>query len=265
MNRKNKRNSSLFYEKKLFSFYLKKRILSIKFILCILLSLVLVFTSFFSSYIEENISSLNLDSAVFWQDFLGIFSLFIFPLYFPIIISADIVSGEFSNRSAMIIYSMESRTKILSIKLLSLIISIFILNLFYFLTFLIIVFIRIGIFISIHIFLIGFLIIFIESMFISLITFMISTFTRNTFVSFILPFSYISISIATFLEYLELELLSYNFYKMKVVSFFEYFLFNEQIIFSIVNTISIIIFFGLPILIVLITFYGFRQLDIRTE
>ncbi len=263
MNKKNKRNSSLFYEKKLFSFYLKKRILSIVFILCILLSLVLAFTSFLSSSIEENISRLNVDSVVFWQDFLGIFSLLIFPLYFPIIISADIVSGEFSNRSALIIYSMESRTKILFIKLVSLITSIFILNLFYFLTFLLIVFIKTGIFISIHIFLIGFLIIFLESMFISSITFMISTLTQNTFVSFILPFSYISI--APFLGFFELDLFSYNFYKMKVSSFFEYFLFNEQIIFSIINTISIIIFFGLPILIMLITFYGFKQLDIRME
>ncbi len=263
MNRKNKRNSSLFYEKKLFSFYLKKRILSIVFIVCILLSLVLAFTSFLSSSIEENISRLNVDSVVFWQDFLGIFSLLIFPLYFPIIISADIVSGEFSNRSALIIYSMESRTKILSIKLVSLITSIFILNLFYFVTFLLIVFIKTGIFISIHIFLIGFLIIFLESMFISSITFMISTLTQNTFVSFILPFSYISI--APFLGFFELDLFSYNFYKMKVGSFFEYFLFNEQIIFSIINTISIIIFFGLPILIMLITFYSFKQLDIRME
>ena len=263
MKRKNKIKSSLFYEKNMFSFYLKRRIFSIKFILCILLSLVLVITSFFSRYLEGNISSQYLDSVAFWQSFLGIFSMLIFPLYFPIIISADIVSGEFSNRSAMIIYSMESRTKILSIKLLSLIISIFILNLFYFLTFLIIVFITTGIFISIHIFLIGFLIIFIEFMFVSSLTFMISALTRKALVSFILPFFYISI--ATFLEYLELELFSYNFYKMKVISFFEYVLFNEQSNFSIINTISIIIFFGLPILIMLITFYSFKQLDIRVE
>jgi len=260
MKRKNKINSSLFYEKNLFSFYLKKRILSIKFILCILFSILI---SFSQSTFGRTISSQYLDEYIFWQKFLGVFSLTIFPLYFPIIISADIVSGEFSNKSAMIIYSMESRTKILSIKLLILIISIFILNLFYFLTFLIIAFIKTGIFVSIHIFLIGFLIIFIEFLFISSLTFMISALTRNTFVSFILPFFYISIT--SFLEYYELELLSYNSYKMKIISFFENFLFNEQIIFSIVKNISIIIFFGLPILIMLITFYSFKQLDIRID
>jgi len=260
MNRKNKINSSLFYEKNLFSFYLKKRVFSIKFILCILFSILI---SFSQSTFGRTISSQNLDEYIFWQKFLGAFSLAIFPLYFPIIITADIVSGEFSNKSAMIIYSMESRTKILSIKLLILIISIFILNLFYFLTFLIIAFIKTGIFVSIHIFLIGFLIVFIEFLFISSLTFMISALTRNTFVSFILPFFYISIT--SFLEYYELELLSYNSYKMIVISFFENFLFNEQIIFSIVKNISIIIFFGLPILIMLITFYSFKQLDIRID
>ena len=260
MKRENKIKPSLFYEKHLFSFYLKHRILSIKFILCILFSILI---SFSQSTFRRTISSQYLDEYIFWQKFLGVFSLTIFPLYFPIIISADIVSGEFSNKSAMIIYSMESRTKILSIKLLILIISIFILNLFYFLTFLIIAFIKTGIFVSIHIFLIGFLIVFIEFLFISSLTFMISALTRNTFVSFILPFFYISIE--TYLENFELGLLSYTSYQRKVSSFFENFFFNEQIIFSIVKNISIIIFFGLPILIMLITFYSFKQLDIRID
>jgi len=260
MKRKNKIDSSLFYEKHLFSFYLKKRILSIKFILCILFSILI---SFSQSTFGRTISSQYLVEYIFWQNFIGVFSLAIFPLYFPIIISADIVSGEFSNRSAMIIYSTESRTKVLSIKLLIMIISILILNLFYFLTFLIIAFIKTGIFVTIHIFLIGFLITFIEFLFISSLTFMTSALTRNTLVSFILPFFYISIT--SFLEYYELGLLSYNSYKMKVISFFENFLFNEQIIFSIVKNISIIVFFGLPILIMLITFYSFKQLDIRID
>lgn len=260
MNRKNKIDSSLFYEKNLFSFYLNKRILSIKFILCILFSILI---SFSQSLYGRTISSQNLDEYIFWHKFLGVFSLTIFPLYFPIIISADIVSGEFSNKSAMIIYSMESRTKILSIKLLILITSIFILNLFYFLTFFIIAFIKTGIFVSIHVFLIGFLIVFIEFLFISSLTFMISALTRKTFVSFVLPFFYLNIT--SFLEYYELELLSYNSYKTKVIFFFENLLFNEQIIFSIVKNISIIIFFGLPLLIILITFYSFKRLDIRID
>ncbi len=263
MKRKNNRNSSLFYEKRLFSFYLKKRILSIKFILCILLAMFIGSLTQGNSAYWGNISSHIVDKNIFWQNFLGIFSLTIFPLYFPIIITADIVSEEFSNRSAMIIYSMESRSRILSIKLLSLIISIFILNLSYFLPFLIVTLIRSSIFVSFHIFLMGFLIIFIEFIFISSMTFLTSALTRNTFVSFILPFFYISIE--TYLENFELGLLSYTSYQRKVSSFFEYFFFNEQIILSIVKSFSIIVFFGLPILIMLITFYSFKQLDIRID
>lgn len=259
----NNLKSSLSYDKHLFYFYLKKRMLSIKFILCVLLSVLIGSLAQSNSRSLINISSHILDKNIFWQNFLGTFSLAIFPLYFPIIIAADIVSAEFSNRSAMIIYSMESRNKVLSIKLLSLIISIFILNLSYFLPFLIFTYIRTSLLVSFHIFLMGFLIIFIEFIFISLITFMTSALTRNTFVSFILPFFYISVE--TNLEYFELGLLSYTSYQMKVISFFENFLFNEQIIVSIVKSFSIIMFFGLPLLIILITFYCFKQLDIRID
>jgi len=262
MKRKNKRKSSLFYERNLFFFYLKKNILSIKFILCILLSIFVVFQSLINISPNEHFSSLYLDKQIFWYGFLGIFSLLNFPLYFPVILTADIISGEFSNKSAMIIYSMESKTKILSIKLLSLIITLFILNSFLFLTFLIITLNLTEFLITFNIFLIGFLIIFVESMFMSSLTFLISALTRKTLVSFILPFFYISIFY--FLEeYLELELLSYNFYKMNVISLLENVLFNELFDFSIINTIYIVVFLGLPLIIILITFYSFNQLDIR--
>ncbi len=263
MKRENKTGSSLSHEKHLFSFYLRKMILSFKFILCILFAMFIGSLAQVNSANLGNISSHVLDKNIFWQNFVGMFSLAMYPLYFPIIIAADIVSEEFSNRSAMIIYSMESRTKVLSIKSLSLIISIFILNLSYFLSFLIFTLIRTGLIVSLHVFLIGFLITFIEFIFISSITFLASALTRNTFVSFILPFFYISIE--SFLVYYELGLLSYTSYQTKVISFFEYIFFSEQINFSIVKSISIIMFFGLPILIMLITFYCFKQLDIRTD
>ena len=163
----------------------------------------------------------------------------------------------------MIIYATESRNKILAIKLFCVVISIFILMLFYFSTFLIMVFIRTNLLVSIHIFLMGFLIIFIQLIFYLSLTFMISALTRNVVLSFILPFFYIIIE--TFLEDLELGLLSYSSYTVKVIYFFENLIFHEQIIFSSVTIICIIIFFGLPILIMLITFYAFKQLDIRVD
>ena len=165
MKRKNNTESSLFYEKHLFSFYLKKMILSKSFIGCIILSLI-IFFSIINEFNSQNIINQRiLDEEIYWQYFIVFLSKYL--RFLPAIFIADIVSEEFSNRSAMIIYTTESRTKILSIKLLSLMTSILILLIVYFSTFLIFNFLMTELFVSIHIFLTGFLIIFIEFLFFS--------------------------------------------------------------------------------------------------
>ena len=262
MKRENKTRSSLFYERHLFSFYLKHRILSIMFIVCLILSLIDIFL-ILNQYNFRNVTTqFDLDEMLYWEDFVDR-SIYLFLQFIPVIIAGDIVSGEFSNKSAMIIYATESRNKILAIKLLCVVLSIFILTLFYFSTFLIMIFIRTDLLVSIDIFLTGFLIIFIQFIFISSLTFMISALTRNVVLSFILPFSYVIIE--TFLEDLELGLLSYSSYTVKVIYFFKNLIFYEKIVLSNVTIICIIVFFGLSILILLITFYAFKQLDIRVD
>ncbi len=262
MKRENKIRSSLYYEKHLFSFYLKHRLLSIKFIVCLILSLIDIFL-ILNQYNFRNITTqFDLDEMLYWEDIIE-FSIYLFLRLIPIIIVGDMVSGEFSNKSAMIIYATESRNKILAIKLFCVVISIFILMLFYFSTFLIMIFIRTDLLVSIDIFLMGFLIVFIQLIFISSLTFMISALTRNVVLSFILPFFYVTIEL--FLEDLELGLLSYSSYTVKVINFFYNLIFYDKIVLSTVTIICIIVFFGLSILIMLITFYAFKQLDIRVD
>ena len=265
MKRKSKKKLSFYYEKNLFSFYLKERILSLKFFVCIILALIPIFQILNDYILSTNIpvflrlDQSILDHSIYWEDFIKFYGTFLIIL--PIIITADIVSGEFSNKSALILYSTESRNKILSIKILSLLTTIFILTLFYFSTFLIVIFITTNYLISINIFLAGFFFIFIEFIFIAFLTFMISALTQNIVSSIFLPFLYIIVE--PFLEGLELGLLSYNSYKIKVLYFFENIFFQEKIIFSNVTCISIVAIFGLPLLVILITFYAFNQLDIR--
>ena len=266
MNRENKIESSLFYEKHLFSFYLKKRILSISFIGSVILSLI-IFFSIVNEFNSQNIINQKiLDEEIYWQYFIVFLSKYL--RFIPVIFVADIVSEEFSNRSAMIIYTTESRTKILSIKLLSLMTSILILLLFYFSTFLIVNFLKTELFVSISIFLTGFLIIFIELLFFSSLIFMISALTLNVVPSLILPIFYIILELeffVVFLEDVELGLLSYSSYEMKVIDFIENLIFNKEIIFSGLTIISTIVFFGLPILIILIIFHHFKRIDIRVD
>ena len=265
LKRENKTEYSLFYEKHLFSFYLKKRILSIKFIGCILLSLIIFFSIINEFNSQDIINQRILDKEVYWQYFIEFLSKYL--RFLPVIFFADIVSEEFSNKSAMIVYTTESRTKILSIKLLSLITSILILLLFYFSTFIIFNFLMTELFVSIHVFTMGFLIIFVDLLFFSSLIFMISALTLKVVPSLILPIFYISIEVffVIFLEDVELGLLSYSSYEMKVIDFFENLIFNKEIIFSGLTIIRTIVFFGFPILIILIIFHHFKRVDIRVD
>jgi hypothetical protein len=120
-----------------------------------------------------------------------------------------------------------------------------------------------NLYVSLHILLTYFFFIFIDLMFIVSLTFMFSTLTRNTITSFIVPFLYITIE--PFFKAFELELLSYSYFKMIVFNFLEDIIFIERILIRDNTIISFIAFFGLPILILLITFYGFKQLDIRID
>ncbi|KKN41383.1 hypothetical protein LCGC14_0723790 [marine sediment metagenome] len=198
MKRVNKSQSSLFYERHLFFFYLKKSILSVKFIVCVILLLIPIFQLLYNLEFMFIENQRGVDKEIFWINFTGISDGIL--LLTSVIMAADIVSGEFSNRSAMIVYATESRYKILTIKSLCLIISIFILMLFYFSAIFIMIFIKTDLLVSTHIYIAGFLLNFIEMMVYSSLTFMISALTRSISLSFIFPFFYILID--PFLEIL---------------------------------------------------------------
>ncbi len=267
MKRENKIKSSLFYDKHLFLFYMKKNILSVKFAICFIFLFIPIFQTLSElEYIiylgNANIRiQSDLDEVIFWQRFIGIYSRYLTLI--PVILTADIVSGEFSNKSAMIIYATESRYKILTIKLLCVIFSLLILVLFYFSAFLIVIFIKTELLISINIFMTGFLFIFVELILYSSLTFLISALTRNIAISFIFPFFYLITQ--GFLEEFELGLFSINSYLFRVLEFFENLFFYERIDLNAVTFFCLVIFFGASILIMLITFYTFNQLDIRID
>ncbi len=135
--------------------------------------------------------------------------------------------------------------------------------LFYFSAIFIMIFIKTDLLVSTHIYIAGFLLNFIEMMVYSSLTFMISALTRSISLSLIFPFFYILID--PFLESFELGLLSFNSYTLRVSDFFLNLFFYDKIALNVVNIFCLIIFFGVSILIMLITFYSFNQLDIRID
>jgi len=97
---------------------------------------------------------------------------------------------------------------------------------------------------------------------------MISALPLNVVPPLILPIFYIILELeffVVFLEDVELGLLSYSSYEMKVIDFFENLIFKKEIIFSGLTIISTIAFFGLPLLIILIIFHHFKRIDIRVD
>ena len=264
MKQESKNRSSHFYEKNLFLFYLKKNIISVKFVVCIILLFIGLFQILNRLIGFEYITIDNqrdLDELTFWRDFIGS-NIGMFSLI-SIIIAADVVSGEFSNRSAMIIYATESRYKILTIKLVSLIITIFLLMLFYFAAFLIMVFSVTGLLVSLQIYIIGFLLTFMGLILYSSLVFLVSALTHNIAISFIIPFFYMMIE--PFLEGFELGLFSFNSYTLRVYFFFDKLFFFEGIVLNAVTIFCLIFFFGASILIMLLTTYIFNQRDIRID
>jgi len=260
MKRKNKTQSSLFYEKHLFLFYVKKNILSVKFIVCFILVLIPIFQILTGLEYRIINNQRELDLSIFWRDFIFYSGILHFV---SVIIAANIVSGEFSNKSAMIIYATESRYKILTIKSLGLIISIFILMLFYFSAFFIMIFIKTDLLVSIHIYIMGFLFTFMVLILYSSLTFMVSALTRSNTLSFIFLFFYIYID--PLLEGFELGLLSFDSYTLRVFDFFENLIFFEIIDLNGVTIFCLIIFFGVSLLIMILTFFIFNQQDIRID
>ena len=255
-----------FTEGFLFTFYLKKGIFSFQFITCIIFSLIPLI-QFILLYPELTINHQNLLNSYFWGDFVR--SALLFSPFFSLIsvfLAADIVSGEFSNKSAMILYSIGSRSRILLIKILYLLFTIFILTIISFLSFTIYGLIKFGMIAETRFYLAGFLIVFFDLMFYVSLTLLCSALIRKSLIAFILPLFYIFLQAGGFFESFDLDLLSHSYYKLKVFRLFQsvvYSRFESPV--TIGTIFDLVIFFALPLTIFLITLYSFKQIDIRVD
>lgn len=255
-----------FSEGFLFAFYLKKGIFSLQFIVCILFSLIPIMQIIFL-YPEITIHSQNSINSFFWHDFVGN-ALMTSPFFslISIFLAADIVSGEFSNKSAMILYSIGSRTKILIIKILYLLFSIFILTVISFLTFTIYGHIKFEMIAETRFYLAGFLIVFFNLLFYVSLTLMCSALIRKSLIAFIIPLLYIFLQSGFLFESFDLDLLSYSYYKLRVYDLCQSVVYSHFETSMTIGTIfDLFIFFALPLMIFLITLYSFQQIDIRVD
>ena len=266
MKKVRKYNNIDFSEGFLFTFYLKKGIFSIRFITCVVFSLIPLL-QFILLYPELTINSQNLLNSFFWGDF--VWNALLFSPFFSLIsvlLAADIVSGEFSNKSAMILYSIGSRSKILLIKILYLLFTLFILTIISFLSFTIYGLFNFGMIAEIRFYLAGFLIVFFDLMFYVALTLMCSALIRKSLIAFIIPLFYIFLQSGGFFRSFDLDLLSFSYYKLNVFRLFQSIIYSRIEISAIIGTIfDLVIYFAFPTLLFLIIIYSFKQIDIRVD
>jgi len=257
MKKKDKISFWFYQEKILFIHHFKKEFLSIKTLLCVGLSIIIIIYSL--SEIESFDQNI-LDKNIFWLGFIGAGISSPFFKFIPIIIAANLISGEFSSKTAMILYSTVSRNRILISKILFSIIHLLFIIIFSFLLFEIVVLLTMNLTISINILLAGFFLIFIELIFWLALTLVFSALTRSTLIA--LGFSYFYMSMSNTFEYYGMKFLNYNYFRKNVYYFFYETLFNQNSNYEML-LLSFIVLICAPVIIVLLIFYQFNKLDIR--
>jgi len=257
MKKRNKISIWFYHEKILFIHHFKKEFLSIKTLICIGLSIILIIYSLSGiEFFDQNI----LETNIFWLGFIGAGYSSPFFKFIPIIIAANLVSGEFSSKTAMILYSTVSRNRILISKIIFSIIHLLFIIIFSFLLFEIVVLLTMNLTISINILLMGFFLIFIELIFWLALTLIFSALTHSALIA--LGFSYFYMSISPTFEYYNMKFLNYNYFRKNIYFFFYETLFNQNSNYEML-LLSFIIVICAPVIIVLLIFYQFNKLDIR--
>ena len=135
-----------------------------------------------------------------------------------IMITADLVSGEFSNRTAMVLYSNINRKTFIRAKIEFLVISLIIYVSLLWISLIITTALLFHAVISFNYLITGYVLVFTYLLFYISFSFLLSSLTQNTFVAFLVPFFYLYFE--GFFIALDMELLSYNYYGYTVFSFF---------------------------------------------
>jgi ABC-2 type transport system permease protein len=259
------KHKEFFTRSYLISFFLKTYLKELRTVICLILAIIppIYSINFIINFTEtSSIDQIDIDSYFFWNSFLFI-SILLYR-FATVIICSDIISGDFSNKSAMILYSLPlSRSRIIIFKIISMVVYLLILETISFLLFGSILLIVFNYSISLNIFLLGFLLNFFNILFGLSFSLFLSAVTRNTIISALIPFIYLYIGSQIF-DMLNLEFLSYVYISGKVVNVVSNYIETGLFIFEFPDILSLILLISIPFIIILITLVSFKEMDIRT-
>lgn len=259
---------SIFFHQEiiLIRFFLKKYFKDLRTIICIIVALIPPIISY--STIQEilkttiELDQIKFEYIVFWGYYINL--SYILYYYLTIIIASDIISGDFSNKTAMVLYSMPvSRKRIVISKILSMIIYIAIFELISFIIFGILSLITVNITPSLESLILGFFILFINILFALFLSSLISALTRNTIISVLIPFFYVYLGNYLF-SAVDMEALSYTSLGLKLINVIQNSIQTGTLILESEEIINLILLFLIPLIIFIIIIYVIKQRDIRT-
>lgn len=249
----------------LITFFLKKYLKDLRTFICLIIIIVPpiytidVINLLFET--ETNIDQIVIDGYIYWNTFL-VFSILIYR-FFTIIISSDIISGDFSDRSAMILYSSPvSRNRIVISKIISMVIYLFLFQLISFIIFDIYLLIRVGTFVSVNMFLFGFFLNFLNVLFCLSFSLTLSALTKNTIISILVPFFYFYTGPQLF-DIFDFELLSYTYHTAIVQNAISNFIESGVLNFGFEQLLSFILMISIPLVLIFVTIVIFNKSDIR--
>ena len=259
------RNKLIKQEFLLITFFLKKYLKDLRTIICLIIIIVPpIYTISIINHLfetETDINQIVIDDYIYWNAFL-FFSILLYR-FSTIIISSDIISGDFSDRSAMILYTTPvSRKRIVISKIFSMVIYLFLFQLISFITFYISLLLMVGTSVSVNFFLFGFFLNFLNVLFCLSFSLTLSALTKNTIISILIPFFYFYIGPQLF-DIFDFELLSYTYYNAIVIEGISNFIESGVLNFGFEQFLSLILMICIPLVLIFITIVIFNKSDIR--
>lgn len=248
------------FERILFSLYYKRNVKTVRAYISIFVAILPnLFTIGIMNGQVHYITQGIFENETFWQFFI-LNSLSFGPLV-SILLSGSIISQDFSKGTAQLIYSSISRKKNLLSNLRFLILHTLLLQLFSFTAFSVQGIIVLNKVVPPGLFILGFIFTFVYSLFFLSFTFILTSLTRNTVVSLLIPFFYLNFTYILIL--MDMKLLAISYYTDTVTEVVLFYFWKGIIDVNDGLVLSIIILSLLPLILFIISIYGFEVVEIR--
>ena len=247
----------------LFSLYYKKNIKKLRNLISLLFFLLPLIISL-TGIEEYPVNQSDFEYSLFWIGFIQSF-IYWGPIG-SILLSYNIISSDFSNNTAPIIYSSISRRKYITSNAIFLLLHQLLYIIISCIVFSITGFILYERLVRIEVFMMGFTLITLLTIFYLSFAFILSSLLRNNIIALLIPLFYIMFEM--FFINIDIELLSFKYYTTLFWESFSLYTIIGKIIINSATMqdfyIGIVVYISAPSILLLASIYGIKLIEIRT-